>query len=85
MSLSNEWEEVYLTPGGWVDGSYKHDFGDRKTIPKPEDAVLLVRRSVYIGAMGAKPQIQTDTTPLTSDKASIDELRKKYGDPSFGV
>ncbi len=74
-----------MTPDGWVDGSYKHDFGNRKDVPKPDNAVLLVRRTVYIAAMGAKPDIRTDTTSLTSDRALIAKLRKEHGEPSFGV
>lgn len=84
MAASDEWEEVHLTPKGWVNGSYKHDFGKRVEEPMPMDAVLTVRRHVYVGAIGADAKVTETETPLIEDKAKIEELRSKFGKPTFG-
>lgn len=42
MSASDEWEDVHLTPSGWVDGSDKRDFAGVTHRPVPPDAVLTV-------------------------------------------
>ncbi len=84
MSASDEWEEVHLTPNGWVDGSYKHDFGIRVEEPIPSDAVLTIRRHVYVGAIGADAKITETETPRIGDKERIAELRAKFGKPTFG-
>lgn len=84
MSLSDEWEEVHLTPAGWVDGSYKHDFGRRNDVPVPQDAVLTVLRHVTVGAIGASAKVSEKESPLTNDASLIAELRAKYGKPTFG-
>ncbi len=83
MSLSDEWEEVHLTPAGWVDGSYKHDFAKSVDVPVPQDAVLTVFRHVTVGAIGATPKVHEKETPLTTDSNLIAELRAKYGKPTF--
>lgn len=83
MAASDEWEEVHLTPKGWVDGSYKHDFGRRDEKPTPIDAVLTVRRNVYVGAIGADAKITENETPLIKDEKKIEELRSKFGKPIF--
>ena len=85
MALSDEWEEVHLTPGGWVDGSYKHDYGHRETRAKPADAVLTAYRRVTVGAMGARPEVNMDEIAHTSDKEIIERLKAQYGPPTFGV
>ncbi len=84
MSVSDEWEEVHLTPAGWVDGSYKHDFGKRKDVPVPPDAVLTVLRHVTVGAIGASAKVREEETLLSADAALIAELRAKFGKPTFG-
>lgn len=84
MSVSDEWEEVHLTPTGWVDGSYKHDFGKRKDVPVPLGAVLTVFRHVTVGAIGASPKVREVETLLSTDAALIAELRAKFGKPTFG-
>lgn len=84
MALSNEWEEVHLTPNGWVDGSYKHDSGARVVVDVPKDALLTVRRHVVVGAIGAMPDIEVSETPLSNDVALIAQLREKHGKPVFG-
>ncbi len=83
MALSDEWEEVHLTPNGWVDGSYRHDFGNRVEEATPADTVLTVRRHVYVGAIGATPKITVTETPQIADKAKIAELLAKFGKPRF--
>lgn len=84
MALSNEWEEVHLTPNGWVDGSYKHDCRARVVIDVPQDALLTVRRHVVVGAIGASPDIDVSETALSTDAALIAKLREKHGKPVFG-
>ena len=84
MAASDEWEEVHLTPNGWVDGSYKHDFGNRVEEPTPTDAVLTIRRHVYVGAIGAEAKVTETEAPRIDDKAKIAELRLKFGKPTFG-
>lgn len=83
MSVSDEWEEVHLTPSGWVDGSYKHDFGKRVDVPVPKDAVLTILRHVTVGAIGASANVREEETPRTTDASLITELRAKYGKPTF--
>lgn len=83
MALSDEWEDEHLTHSGWVSGSYKHDYGHGKSRPVPADAVLTVRRHVYVGALGARPSVDVSETALSHDKELIAELRQKYGEPKF--
>ncbi|WP_421231593.1 hypothetical protein [Aeromonas sp. 603079] len=85
MPLSNEWEYMHLTPSGWVQGSMKLDFQGTRDIAVPEDAVLTAYRKVYVGAIGAKPEVTEETTPLSKDSDFIEELLLKYGKPQFGV
>ena len=84
MAASDEWEEVHLTPNGWVDGSYKHDFGNRVEVPTPTDALLTIRRHVYVGAIGAEAKVTETETPRIEDTTKIAELRLKFGKPTFG-
>jgi len=84
MAYSDEWEDEHLTKGGWVSGSYKHDYGHAETRPVPADAVLTVRRHVYVGAMGARPSVDVSETFLVDDRVLVAELRKKFGEPKFG-
>jgi hypothetical protein len=86
MSLSDEWENMHLTPSGWVQGSQKLDF-QRNTDdkPVPEDAVLTAYRKVYVGAIGATPQVTENTTNLSDNLELIESLLAKFGKPQFGV
>ena len=84
MAASREWEDVHLTPGGWVDGSYKHDFQPVTEVPRPSNAVLTVTRRVHVAALLAKPDISETEVAHTSDTALIAELKAKYGKPTFG-
>lgn len=83
MAASDEWEDMHLTPTGWVAGSYKHDFGVRVDELTPADTVLTMRRHVYVGAIGASAKVTETESPLTSDKAKIAELLDKFGKPTF--
>jgi hypothetical protein len=85
MALSNEWAYMHLTPSGWVQGSSKLDFQDTQVVPAPEDAVLTAYRKVYVGAIGAKPEVTESKTPLSNDSSFVEELLNKYGHPQFGV
>lgn len=83
MAASDEWEEMHLTPNGWVDGSYKHDFGKLSEKSTPIDAVLTIRRHVYVGAIGAEMKVTESETLLTDDTSKITALRLKFGKPTF--
>ncbi len=85
MALSNEWEYMHLTPIGWVQGSTKLDFQGMKDVPVPDNAVLSVYRKVYVGAIGAKPDVIQETTNLSNDLQLIEKLLTKFGEPKFGV
>ncbi|MGY8527582.1 translation initiation factor 1 [Paracidovorax citrulli] len=86
MALSSEWEEVHLTPSGWVDGSYKHDNSNGVSeVPVPADAVLSVRRKVYVASTFSKPDISEEETVRSSNESLIAELKAKFGKPVFGV
>ncbi|NYI02889.1 translation initiation factor 1 [Cupriavidus plantarum] len=85
MSASNEWEDVHLTPAGWVDGSIKRDFAGVTKRPVPADAVLTAHRRVHVASAFSSPDISESETRLTDDVALIEELRQKYGKPVFGV
>ncbi|AMR80273.1 hypothetical protein [Cupriavidus nantongensis] len=85
MAASNEWEEVHLTPAGWVDGSFRYDSGRVEEVAVPSDAVLTVRRRVYVASTFSKPDISEEETRRTDDSALIEELREKFGKPTFGV
>ncbi|WP_247538949.1 translation initiation factor 1 [Ralstonia pseudosolanacearum] len=85
MVASNEWEELHLTPAGWVDGSYRLDGGDRMDVDAPADAVLTVRRRVYVASLMSGADIDQDETPRTKDTARIAALRQQFGEPPFGV
>lgn len=85
MALSDEWEEVHLTPNGWVDGSYKHDGGREGTEAVPRDAVLTILRHVYVAAIGATAVSTETETRLIDDEERIAELRALHGRPTFSV
>lgn len=85
MAASNEWEDVHLTPAGWVDGSYRFDNGETTEVAVPDDAVLTIRRRVYVASVYSTPDISHDETARISDTARIAELRKQFGEPTFGV
>ncbi|PME35099.1 hypothetical protein BCV39_18855 [Vibrio sp. 10N.286.55.E10] len=85
MALSNEWEYMHLTPIGWVQGSTKLDFQGKKDVPVPDDAVFSVYRKVYVGAIGAKPDITEETKNISNDLQLIEKMLKKFGEPKFSV
>ena len=85
MAASNEWEDMHLTPGGWVDGSFKADFAPVRERPVPQDAVLTITRRVKIASAYSAPDISETETKHTTDEALIESLREKFGKPTFGV
>ena len=85
MALSDEWEEVHLTPKGWVDGSYMHDHGHTQSREVPPDTVLTAYRRVFVAAIGARPNVTMEETVRTTDEALIKRLLEKFGPPVFGV
>lgn len=85
MAASNEWEDMHLTPGGWVDGSFKADFAPVREKPVPADAVLTIRRRVKLAFALGSPDISEAETKHTQDDALIRRLLEQHGRPTFGV
>ncbi|SDP79110.1 hypothetical protein SAMN04488595_12410 [Ralstonia sp. 25mfcol4.1] len=84
MSNSEEWEELHLTPGGWVAGSYRHTPWPKVDIAPPDAGVLTVRRHVTATYCGPSRAIE-DRTPQTRDMALIESLLARYGNPEFSI
>lgn len=84
MSVSEEWEELHLTPQGWKDGSYRHAPGAPVMIEPPSNDVLMVRRDVAT-LCGGPSRVKENRTPRTDDVSQIEQLLLKYGAPVFGV
>lgn len=85
MTLSNEWEEVYLTENGWVDGSYRHDFEETKYVEKPPNILMTVYRGVIKEAIMAKEKCREEITYHTDDKDRIIKALLRHGQPKFGL
>lgn len=85
MALSDEWEEMHLTPGGWVQGSVKRDLVGTTNIARPADAVQTVRKSGVIAAGGAPYKSTEEETDHTQDSSLIERLRDQFGAPTFQV
>jgi hypothetical protein len=84
MSTSEEWEELHLTPAGWVAGSYRHTPWPVVDVSPPEGGVLMVRRHVTATYCGPSRAVE-DRTPQTQDMALIESLLAQYGGPDFGI
>lgn len=84
MSVSDEWEELHLTPDGWEAGSYRHEPGDAVIVEPPVNDVLTVRRHVA-AVYGGPSRVTEDRTPRTDDMPVIEQLLLKYGAPAFSV
>ena len=85
MAASNEWEDMHLTPAGWVRGTALYDFDRKEPKPIPTDAVLTVRRHVHLPAYGEKIQVEETRSELSRDAALVKSLLERYGEPTFGV
>jgi hypothetical protein len=85
MAASDEWQEQHLTPSGWILGSGKYDFEGKEERPTPPDTVLTVRRHVYVGAIGARANVDESRFERSNDKELIRALLEKYGQARFGV
>lgn len=77
--LSKESVECHLTSEGWVRGSMKTQFADSTTTVEPP----LVRFKTvvwheHIGAMGATPDVWSETTYQGAED-SVEELEARYG------
>lgn len=72
---------MYLTPSGWGQGSRKNDFQPVVEVSAPENAVLCVRKSEYLGSAYSQMQKSTKETPLVDDAAYIELLKTKFGPP----
>ncbi|WP_420995202.1 translation initiation factor 1 [Cupriavidus sp. 30B13] len=84
MSVSEEWEEMHLTPDGWVAGSYQHVPGPVVTRAAPANEVLTVRRHVT-ATYGGPSRAVEDRTPRTDRLEVLEQLLDRYGSPAFSV
>ncbi|ABF12286.1 hypothetical protein ACUXAV_002243 [Cupriavidus metallidurans] len=84
MPNNEEWEELHLTPAGWIAGSYRHTPWQPVAVTPPDAAVLTVRRHVTATYGGPSRAIE-DRTPQTQDMALIESLLTRYGSPEFGI
>lgn len=78
MSTSNEWEEWYLTPDGWVEGSHKEDGCSQVAVSEPSNILLFRRYQEYWG--GPRQQFYYTSCDRTKDLAEIGRCLDKYGD-----
>lgn len=84
MPNSEEWEELHLTPAGWIAGSYRHTPWPAVDVETPAANVLTVRRHVS-AVYGGQSRAVEDRTPQTEDMALIESLLARYGSPQFNV
>jgi len=84
MSTSEEWEELHLTPGGWIAGSYRHTPWPALEVSPPEAGVLTVRRHVTATYCGPSRAVE-ERTPQTQDMALIESLLARFGAPEFTI
>jgi hypothetical protein len=84
MSTIEEWEEMHLTPEGWIDGSYRLAPGEQIELPRPATEVLTIRRHV-VATYGGASRVTEDRTPRTDDMPLIERLLQEFGAPVFKV
>ena len=82
--LSDEMQEMHLTPQGWVAGNARYDDKTRDEYGCPADAVLTIRREVVAASIGQGRATQEESA-LISDHELIKELKNKFGAPPFCV
>lgn len=85
---SKEWKEWHLTPNGWVEGTFQHDFG-RNQVTLPENRVLTCVYKETIGPDNnalsgyGQPGFYKDTNANVtwdcSNTQLISELLEKFG------
>jgi len=82
--LSDEMQEMHLTPRGWEAGNARYDDKTTDDYGCPDDAVLTIRRTVLAPAIGVG-RVTEQETKLCNDDQLIAQLRDKYGKPQFCV
>lgn len=87
MAASDEWEDMHLTPVGWVQGSCKLDYGGLKEVATPTNRLVTVHRSAYCGAIGApsSASVEESVTYCAADKDAVIRALLKHGKPKFSV
>ena len=81
MPFSNKWTEWHLTPHGWEAGSQRIDASGTTTKDPPTDRVQTVRWSEVQASPFAKMLRKHVTRWESSDKDSLEKLRKQFGEP----
>ncbi len=84
MPNNEEWEELHLTPDGWIAGSYRHTPWQAVSVAQPDASVLTVRRHVTAIYGGPSRAIE-DRTPQTEDMGLIESLLTRFGNPEFKI
>jgi len=84
MPNSEEWQELHLTPNGWIAGTYRRTPWPVVNVTPPETRVLTIRRHVTAIYCGPSRVVE-DRTPQTEDMAQIESLLARYGEPEFSV
>ncbi len=79
MSASNEWWDFHLTPQGWVDGSYKEDFGGTKEVDPPPDRVLTMRYKEYQSSPFSRCTTSWEERWRSADEPTVQSLLAQYG------
>jgi hypothetical protein len=78
MSASNETWVFHLTPDGWIAGSEYLDFSKIER-PVPENTVLTVTRSEYMGSSFSRIETTWDETFRSEDTSLVERLIAQYG------
>ncbi|MFH0728114.1 MAG: hypothetical protein V2B19_17455 [Pseudomonadota bacterium] len=80
MSLSKEWQEYHLTPHGWIEGSFKGDFGSSTEVEKPKDCVLTIVCYDERTSIHSEPYFYDRIDWETDDKKLVGQLKRKFGE-----
>ena len=80
MSASNESMEWHLTPRGWEEGTFKHDFGtiERET---PKDRVATAFYQEKMSSAYSPIKESSGYVWQSDDKETVNSLREKFGPP----
>jgi hypothetical protein len=84
MSLSIEYYEYHLTPGGWIAGSFQADIlGGSIEEEIPIDRVLTIRCFDELISVFSESVYSEKETWKCDDEEIINQLKEKYGKPDW--